>query len=712
MLPATLPQFDPKHLYRRLARLRWRMRLTALVQGICASLAVLLGGALVVSLLDYWLHLPALVRAIALVSILLGTGGALVRWLIRPLARPVDNFHLALRLEEQHPELNDALASAIEFMQQPPDDEEKSSPLLRRVTIRRAVRAAEEFDFSELVASGGMVFAATALVIVLGLSLPLLRLFPRESSIAMRRLLVPFGPTAWPALTSVEIITPSNWPYRHPLGEPLEIRARVDGAIPERATLSLWFEGVPPAESTWLVTEDGELVIRLESSRIPRDFRFRIKANDGVTAWHEVLVLPPPELVPLDGRASPQLRLEYPPYTDLAPRQMPDGATSFEAVAGTTVPVRAAVSRAISRAWIVYRPEQPVLTMTAGLLPLGASSDLGALLSHAAGRSIWEPVPATVKRDGTVLELTFTPRLPGVYALRFEDATGFGATRLIDARIMPDPAPSVVLERPSASQDSLNVTPDAELPLRAIVHDPTFAVRSAWLEYRTIKDAPPRPERLYDHRALGGAARAAGAVNSVRVRLPHVSLSDQLRIASFRHADGSPLKENDVLILQVAADDFDDVTGQKEPGRSHEVELRVVSAATLEAMLQQEQANVRGQLLRLQQWQREAREKVTDAKVQKDATGQLRPEDLEKLLQAEQLQQQIRNRVGDEKEGLRAEVNRIRNALQDNKLPPSTAQHRMDAVANELERLARDELSALEPLLNSARERVDLTPGD
>src|SRR5262249_16888839 len=96
-----------------------------------------------------------------------------------------------------------------------------------------------------------------------------------------------------------------------------------------------------------------------------------------------------------------------------------------------------------------------------------------------------------------------------------------------------------------------------------------------------------------------------------------------------------------------------------------------------------------------------------DAKQHKQAEGKLRPEDMDKLLQAEQLQQQIRGRVGNDKEGLRAEVNRIRNALKDNQLPPSASKDRMDSVANELERLAREELEPIEPLLNSARENAD-----
>lgn len=710
MLPATLPQFDPKHLYRRLARLRWRLRSIALLRGIGALGAWLIGCVLLVGALDFSLQLPALVRALALVGILVGSAWIIARWLLQPLTTPVDNFHLALRLEEHYPELNDALASAIQFMEQPWEDEETSSPLLRRVTVRRAVRLAEECDFAELVSLRGLFIAGWAFVLTLAVAVPLARFAPNATTIALTRLLVPFSRMEWPASTSLRVLSPKAWPHRHPLGEPLEIHVQVEGRIPERATLSLWFEGTPPIESTWLVSDEGELVVRLEASRIPRDFRFRVRANDGSTPWHEVQVLPPPELVPLNGRASPQLRLEYPRYTDLPPRQLPDGATSFEAVAGTNVLLRAAVSRPMARAWVVYRPEQPIDIISAGLLPLGVGNDLGGLLSHAVGRSVWEPVPARLGRDGTELEVFFTPRLPGVYALRFEEETGFGATRMIDARIIPDPAPSVVLERPSASFDSLNVTPHAEIPLRALIHDPTFAIRSAWLEYRTAKDAPARSRCLYDHSVVGRGLAVLGQLPPLRLRMPQVFVDGRLRLADFRHPDGSPLKENDALFLQIAADDFDDVTGQKAPGRSHEIELRIVSEASLEAMLHREQANVRGQLLRLQQWQREARDKVADAKAQKDATGQLRPEDLEKLIQAEQLQQQIRNRVGDEKEGLRAEVNRIRNAMQENKLPPSAAQNRMDAVASELERLARDELSTLEPLLNAARERVAASP--
>ncbi len=719
MMSATLPALEPRGLFRRLARLRRRLRVVAGLRGLFALAFVLIGGAAVMGFLDWKFQLPGLVRAIGLVGILAAAGFVIIRWLIEPFRQSVDDLHLALRMEEKNPDLNDALASAVQFLDQPAEDE-SSSPLLRRVAIKRAIRLADECNFNDLISLRGLLFSGFGLSLALAAAIPPALFAPTATKTAMIRLLAPFGAGKWPAQTNIKLIFPDRSPYKHPLGDPLEIRAELTGVIPERATLSVWFDGTPPSDQTWIVQTDeatgvGTMAARLEASRIGRSFRFRLKANDGETGWQEVQVLPPPELVPLDGRPSPQIVLDYPKYTDLPLRQLPDGGSSFEAVAGTNVHLRAATSRPIARSWVVYRAEHPAVNTAAAFLSLGAATPFGAAMATAAGEAVWGKVPVRLDRGGTLLEVAFTPRISGVYALRFEDETGFGATRLIDARIEPDPAPLVSLDRPSATRDSLNVTPNAELPLKSAILDPTFAVRSAWLEYRTGKETP-RSKLHYDHQIAGtamaslfnGVGGVFGPSNlPVRLRLPQILVDNRLHVAQYRHPDGSELKPGDVLVIQMFGDDFDDVTGDKQPGRSHELELRIVSPSTLEALLNKDQAEVRQNLLRMQQWQKEAREKTADARTQKDATGKLRPEDLEKLLQAEQLQQQLRARLGDDKEGLRSEVERIRQAQQDNKLPRSPSRDRMEAVANELDRLGREELQQIEPLLNAVRESAN-----
>lgn len=721
MLPALSPQMDPKRLIARLAGLRFRLRLAAVVLGVSAVTAILVGGTAAAGLLDWRFGLPPLVRAMALVGILGAAGFALLRILVAPLRQPIDNLRLALQLEEKNPHLNDILASAVEFLERPDPEEERSSQVLRKITIRHAVRQSNACSFGELVNVRGLLWSTTAVIVAIGLAVPPILMAPAKAATALRRLAFPFGAVQWPPQTELQIVAPDKWPHRLALGEPLELRAELRGIIPERATLSVWFDGIPPAEQTWVVTpgktpDQATLVARVEASKISRSFRFRLKANDADTDWREVLVLPPPELAPLDGRPSPQILLEYPAYTDLPARQLPDGGGAIEAVAGTAVHLRAATNRPVARSWIVYRPEYPTLSAAAALAPLAAATSLECIAELVAGETVWAPVPVNLSRDGRVLEVTFTPRVSGVYALRFEDDTGFGATRLLDVRVIPDPAPTVTLYWPSAGHDSLNVTLDADLRLMAVAADPMFAVRSCWLEYRTNKSDTVRSRGYYDHQAVGTAAPAilsglagpfAAEVRPLRVRWQEISVINRLRIASFRHADGTPLKEGDVLVIQMVANDFDEIAWDKAPGRSHQLELRIVNSATLEAMLNRDQSTVRQSLLRLQQWQREAREKVTEARESKEKAGKLTPGDFERVIQAEQLQQQIRARIGDDKEGLRAEINRIRQAQRDNKLAPTAAKDRMDAVAGELERLAREELEPIESQLNAARENID-----
>src|SRR5262249_30175436 len=152
------------------------------------------------------------------------------------------------------------------------------------------------------------------------------------------------------------------------------------------------------------------------------------------------------------------------------------------------------------------------------------------------------------------------------------------------------------------------------------------------------------------------------------------------------------------------ADDFDDVAVDKKAGRSHEVELRVVSREALEIILTRAQSQVQQELVRLRKMQQEALQQVIGPEQQWRNTDRRRDEDIQQWFQAEQLQQQINARVGTPREGLRAEVARILQALTDNRVPRSGAQERMETVATELERLAAKELGQIEPNLTRARK--------
>src|SRR5207249_4558193 len=160
----------------------------------------------------------------------------------------------------------------------------------------------------------------------------------------------------------------------------------------------------------------------------------------------------------------------------------------------------------------------------------------------------------------------------------FEDEQGIIGHRPLDVRVLADPAPGAAVERPSASRDSLAILPNATVTLLAKVDDPVFAVRSAHLEYRAGKDEPVQRLPLYDHLVIGGAISQllAPGTPALRLRPTVVQPERRLELATLRHADGKPLVDGDTVILQVVADDFDDVTSPKPPGRSQRSEERRV----------------------------------------------------------------------------------------------------------------------------------------
>src|SRR5438046_386974 len=90
------PSATPPDLRGRLADLRRRMRLTAAGRGAARLGAFVLAVVTLVAVLDYGLHVPALVRALALVGFVAGVVLAVERWLRRPWRELRDELALAL----------------------------------------------------------------------------------------------------------------------------------------------------------------------------------------------------------------------------------------------------------------------------------------------------------------------------------------------------------------------------------------------------------------------------------------------------------------------------------------------------------------------------------------------------------------------------------------------------------------------------------------
>ena len=553
--PRTAPDGAP--LRRRLASLRRRLRLTASFRGLSWLLTAVLATFLVAGLLDWRLHLPGLVRAFVLTGLLAGAGVIVHRLLVRPLSSPVDDLSLALRVEERYPGLNDALASTVQFLeidqarsQTGPGQEappEGQSPSMRREAVRRTLGKTDGIDFNRVVETHGLRTAGVCSFATLVAVMALVILWPGLAATALARLAHPFGPADWPKQTRLDLDAVAQRIGRN---KEYRVHGLVHGVVPKEVSVELTYDNFPMQRRMFPVRpgKDGDaFTMHLKPEEVQRSFRFRIVANDATTPEFAVKVLPLPGLVAVDGKPSPQVRLDFPRYTDLpSPQFLTPGVGNVEAVAGTVVMYRAAVDRPLKRAWLTYQPEVREAPIAAFLAPLASSNALGAVASLALTRTLYEPIPADLEKDGMRFSVRFRPALHGMYVVHFEDENELENSRTYELRLHPDPAPVVRLDRPSPTRDVLTVLPTAELPLQLVAEDVQFALRSVYLEYRTQPNETPRVIPLYDH-SRGLARDAAGwagvgvlALPVPRLRLQRLEFNRTLSMRSLHHANGAP----------------------------------------------------------------------------------------------------------------------------------------------------------------------------
>jgi hypothetical protein len=699
-----------KALQEHFAALRRRLRFVLMLRGLAWILALLLWAGFVIGLIDWSLHVPALVRGFLLTGLLTCAGIIAYRSIFQPLLATADDFGLAFQIESRFPELNDSLASAVQFLK---DDKAaaSSSASMRRQAIVRALQLAENLDFSVLIDRRGARMAGAVLAGAILFSSGLILVSYRSMQTAFWRLTEPFGGVEWPWQTALRIEA-RDLAAR---GAAFELKVFVRGVIPDQAVVAYSFDQMAPLEQVYEI-RNGAFLARLEPMRVQAGFRFRVRANDAITPWHEVQVLSPPQIVALGGRASPQIRLHFPRYTALPDRDLPDGNSFIEAVAGTQVALRAATDRPIRRAWLDFPLDaMPKITSTAYLSAVG-QENFRALTSLTAAQSgQWKTIKANLHEDRRLLSMSFSIQTTGTFALHVEDELGLSSTRLLEVRRLTDPAPTVLLEKPAPSRDVLSVLPDADISVRATASDPMFGLRSVVLWYRPNAmghgQLPDGILSLYRHRAHEVVVpEVLDALLGLAQIFPEFCPNrQQVEIERKWPIAGLKLRAGDTLVLQACADDFDDLTVAKRPGRSHEVELHIVDRTSLEIALARAEAQIGQEVSRLHNQQQEALEKVKGIEErQRRNPAHHEADSVDDLLQAEQLQQQIRERIGNNREGLLADVERVLHSFRDNHLSAAGTPVRMSAVGAEVERLRRSELVQIEPQLTEARKQSEM----
>jgi hypothetical protein len=673
-----------------------RTRRFALVAAGMLTLVAAVGVALaVMGTLDAWLHLASGVRAVGLLAILGLAGTMYVRNVRRPSQESVEPVAVAQFIEAKFPEFNDVLASAASFEG---SDDGRTAAKFRRAAVRRAERMTNRHDLAGVVPTGRVwrsLAAALGTILLLGI---LILPDVGRAGVAAVRLFDPFGDHPWPPKTRIELTGP---PVLLAKGDPYPVRFVVRGVPPADAVLSVKLVGGQPNEERLPLVRENEagavVTHTLLPDRVTRDFEFRVTANDADTGWHAVTVAAPPRLTLLDGRPSPQVKLTYQPYTNQRPTELPDGSGGIETVSGTRVTLKAAADRRIVRAVLRYEGDLAAVRVANDLACLAGTNPLLAPVAPMVSEHFATDIPVSVNGpDGRFLSADFDPPLSGLYSLRFTDEAGLTGVQKLDVRTFPDPAPVVALIRPTPSLDTLLLVPTATVTVRARADDRTYAVKKLSLEYR-VNDGP------FVEVPLADAAGVGLVVPGARPQPPDLEAGRPFPLAAFRRPDGKPPADGDTITLRAAATDWDDYTLAKPPGRSGEVEIRVMSEESLTAFLQKELAAMRPELSRATATQKEAADKTQQAKKATTPDGKLTPQGQDKLTQAEQAQRQARNQLADPRDGLRAKAEKLRDTAKANNLQKSPATQRAEAVARNLADLEDKHLPEIEQQLSAAR---------
>lgn len=673
---------------------RWT-RLWSIVTGMAILIAFAAITVAVAFGLDLVFTLPGIVRALFLLIFLAGMV-LIVHLRIRiPWQNRPGSMEVAFALENSNPELNDVLASALAFSKTPDDDAVE----FRRAAMKQAERLTEPLSWNSVLRVGrfwqAFWLAVPGCAVLVAIGIPNASLLPT----AVLRLVDPWGHHAWPARTVIEL-DPFN--DRIAVGDPWSLNFNIRGWLPESGCVQFRTSTFTFDETLSFHTENESKAtahIVLDASRTAMDFQFRIQAGDAETPWRSVTVSPPPRLVMIDGHPSPRFRVTYPSYTGWHALELPDGTVSLEAVAGTRISFRARTDRAIANAVLLpqgdpqnYIPCQAVAAFGATPLMESIASVWMATATQELASYFTREIPVAVSgSERSDLSIEFIPPQSGLYALRFTDESGLTGQRLFEFRSFADPSPAVALLRPDPSRDTLDLLATGSFSFEIQSEDRTFAARMLAVEYR-FDDEPWQNKRLVDLRDQAALIPAlTGAMVPFSVTHPQTLMHrDHFRLSQFLHADGRAPKPGDVLTIRGAAQDWDDVSILKAPGRTADATIHVHSVETLEAELQRQLASLREPLKAAADAQTSAAEKAKSASLES----------------SEKAQSDVRNRITDPRDGLRIRLNRLQKIRRENSLPVSPTTARLETAARAMTRIEEKHLPAIEEAITAAKKNA------
>ena len=300
------------------------------------------------AIIDWLMPLPSPVRIALLTGGAGVTGYLLYKYLVRPLRISLTLRDVALNVEQNYPNLEDRLVSAIEF-----GDRESTDPIEAHMLQRLlddTTQRTKGIDFRATIDhSRTRKHVGIAALVIVGCCV-LSLLFPREIHTGLLRVLVPWEKTD-PILTTKLAVEPGN--ARILRGKSLPIHVTVTGKSTEKVVLT--YENTRERDASTSEVKTAEQQINMLQSptdkrgfayeifNIDADMEYYIAANEVTSERYTVEVFDMPRVTEIS------VAYTYPDYTGLKP-VVQTGTGDIQAVVGTQAELRFVTNKAIQTA--------------------------------------------------------------------------------------------------------------------------------------------------------------------------------------------------------------------------------------------------------------------------------------------------------------------------------------------------------------------------
>lgn len=311
-------------------------------------LVLILATWLVGSVIDHWLvALPIVARwSIWLAVVALSTWFAATR-LTPLLVRRINPTYAAQRIEQIVPEFKNGLIAWFELQSMPDHGVPKG---VMAALSYRAMRFIGGYDPSSTIDSGPLIKRA-GLIVLLVIGLAVYGALSHKSILESgMRLAMPWLNTAAP--TRVQILEVSPGATELTYGIPLDVTADLRGLRNNEPvmvcynTLDGQFSNIRTPLTASIEGFQFKGAVKTGTNGVEHDMEYWIEAGDAVSRKYRVTLSPLPSL------AVDRVRVEFPKYTRLQPREF-SPTVDIEAVEGSKMEVWGSSNQQLSRARLV-----------------------------------------------------------------------------------------------------------------------------------------------------------------------------------------------------------------------------------------------------------------------------------------------------------------------------------------------------------------------